>query len=92
MTRVQKLFLQKITKPVLIAATVLGAITATHFAATSMGYTLAHVMLALFYIVPAIGILFGILYFLFVFFSDKWYDALEEVEKENEILLDRIRK
>jgi len=92
MTRVQKLFLQKIAKPVFTTVTVVGTITATHFAATMWGYTLAHVVLALFYIVPAVCFLAGILYVLFVFFSNNWHDAREEVEQENETLIEVLKR
>ncbi len=92
MTRVQKRFLQKIAKPVLTTATVLGTISLTHFAATLWGYTLAHVVLALFYIVPLVCFLGGILYGLFVFCSDNWHDAREEVEQENETLMQVLKK
>lgn len=97
MTRVQKRFLQKIAKPILVISILIGTITAMHFAATffwgyTLVYILSYVILALFYIIPAIFLLSAVLYLPFKYCIDKWYDAKEEVEQETETFMEILKK
>jgi len=96
MTRVQKLFLQKIAKPVFTTVTVVGTITATHFTATLWGYTLGHVIayvgIAFVYIVFPLLIIGVALWYVVDKIHEKWQDAREEVAQENETLVEVLKK
>lgn len=94
MSRVQKRFLQKIAKPVLIPATLIGSGIMIHFIATLFGYTLQHVIayagILFVYIVVPLLILGVWLWYVVDKTREKWQEAQQEVAQENKRLLGAI--
>jgi len=94
MNRTQKRFLQKIAKPVLIPATVLGTGIVTHFIATRFGYTLQHVIayagILFVYLVVPLAILGVWLWYVADKTLDKWREAQQEAAQENGQLIKAI--
>jgi len=95
MSRVQKRFLQKIAKPVLIPATMLGTGIVVHYIATLFGYTLQHVIaysgIVLAYLVVPLLILGVWLWYVADKTCEKWQEAQQEVAQENNQLVEIIR-
>lgn len=95
MTRVQKRFLDKIKKPVLIYTGLLGSAGLVHYISTLWGYTLAHVIayvgIAFVYIVFPLLIIGVALWYVVDKIYEKWQDAQEEVAQENGELIEVIR-
>jgi putative Mn2+ efflux pump MntP len=93
-SRVQKRFLQKIAKPVLVPATVAVAGIVTHYISTLWGYTLGHVIayvgIAFVYIVFPLLIIGVALWYVVDKIYEKWQEAREEVEQENGQLIRAI--
>lgn len=94
MSRVQKRFLQKIAKPVLIPATVIGTGIVIHYIATLFGYTLQHVIayvgiVFVYIVVPLLIIGVALWYFIDKIY-EKWQEAREEVAQENGQLIKAI--
>lgn len=94
MSRVQKRFLQKIAKPVLIPATVIGTGIVIHYIATLFKYTLQHVIahagIVFVYIVFPLLIIGVALWYVVDKIYEKWQDAQNEVTQENEQLVKAI--
>lgn len=94
MSRVQKRFLQKIAKPVLIPATLIVTGIVVHFIATLFGYTLQHVIayagILFVYIVVPLLILGVWLWYVVDKTCDKWREAQQEVAQENRQLMREI--
>ena len=95
MNRVQKRFLQKIAKPVLVPATMLGLGIVVHYIATLFGYTLQHVIaysgIVLVYLVVPLLILGVWLWYVADKTREKWRKAEQEVAQENQHLVKVIR-
>jgi len=94
MSRVQKRFLQKIAKPVLIPATVIGTGIVIHYIATLFGYTLQHVIayagILFVYLVVPLLILGVWLWYVVDKTLEKWREAQQEVAQENQQLIKAI--
>jgi len=93
-SRVQKRFLQKIAKPVLIPATVIGTGIVVHYIATLFGYTLQHVIaysgILFVYLVVPLLILGVWLWYVVDITCEKWREAQQEVAQENRQLMKAI--
>ena len=94
MTRVQKRFLDKIKKPVLIYTGLLGSAVLIHYISTLWGYTLGHVIayvgIAFVYIVFPLLIIGVALWYVVDKIYEKWQEAREEVAQENGQLIRAI--
>jgi uncharacterized SAM-binding protein YcdF (DUF218 family) len=93
-SRVQKRFLQKIVKPVLIPATLIVTGIVTHYIATLFGYTLQHVIayagILFVYLVVPLLILGVWLWYVVDKTLEKWREAQQEVAQENQQLIKAI--
>jgi ABC-type multidrug transport system fused ATPase/permease subunit len=93
-SRVQKRFLQKIAKPVLIPATLIGTGIVIHYIATLFGYTLQHVIayagILFVYLVVPLLILGVWLWYVVDKIYEKWQEAREEVAYERQQLMETL--
>ena len=94
MTRVQKRFLEKIKKPVLIYTGLLGSAVLIHYISTLWGYTLAHVIAYAGILIVYLGVpllIIGVaLWYVADKIHEKWQEAREEVAQENGQLIRAI--
>ena len=94
MTRVQKRFLDKIKKPVLIYTGLLGSAVLIHYISTLFGYTLAHVIAYAGILIVYLGVpllIIGVaLWYVADKIHEKWQEAREEVAQENGQLIRAI--
>lgn len=94
MTRIQKRFLDKIKKPVLIYTGLLGSVVLIHYISTLWGYTLAHVIAYAGILIVYLGVpllIIGVaLWYVADKIHEKWQEAREEVAQENGQLIRAI--
>lgn len=94
MNRVQKRFLEKIKKPVLIYTGLLGSAVLIHYISTLWGYTLVHVIayvgIVFVYIVFPLLIIGVVLWCVADKIHEKWQEARKEVAQENRQLIRTI--
>lgn len=95
MNRVQKRFLDKIKKPVLIYTGLLGSAVLIHYISTLWGYTLGHVIAYVGILIVYLGVpllIVGASIVAFgIYICDKWQEAKQEVTQENGELIEVIR-
>ena len=91
MTRVQKRFLNKIKKPVLIYTGLLGSAVFIHYISTLFGYTIVHVIaytgIVLVYLAVPLAIVGVLLWYVVDKAREKWQEARNEVAGENQELI-----
>lgn len=94
MNRIQKRFLDKIKKPVLIYTGLLGSAVVIHYISTLWGYTIGHVIayvgIALVYIVFPLLIIGVALWYVVDKIHEKWQDAREEIAHERQQLMETL--
>jgi len=94
MNRTQKRFLQKIAKPVLVPASLIGTGIVVHYIATLFGYTLQHVIayvgILFVYLVVPLLILGVWLWYVVDKTLETWREAQQEVAQENQQLIKAI--
>lgn len=94
MNRVQKRFLDKIKKPVLIYTGLLGSAVLIHYISTLFGYTLGHVIAYTGILIVYLGVPLLLVGALIVYFGtkicDKWLESKREIEQENTQLIKAI--
>jgi len=95
MNRIQKRFLEKLTRPVLITLTLIGAGGLAHVVSSIWGATLIHVLVvAVVYVVYIFGAALFVGFPLLVIaiqLQTKWQEAKEEVEHERQELMNTLR-
>ena len=95
MTRIQKRFVKKVSRPVLTTLTIVAAATITHLVASMFGYTLGHVIAYVGILIVYLGVpllIVGASIFAFgIYICNKWREAKLEVAQENGELIEVIR-
>jgi len=95
MTRIQKRFVKKVSRPVLKILSIVAAGAITHFVASLFGYTLGHVIAYVGILIVYLGVpllIVGASIVAFgIYICDKWQEAKQEVTQENGELIEVIR-